>query len=110
MKLLFDQNLAASLVNRLADVFPASAHVRLTGLERADDGVIWAYAREHGFMLVSKDSDFQQRSLLYGAPPKFVWLRCGNCPTSRIEELLRRHSAALHTFADDAKESHMILG
>jgi predicted nuclease of predicted toxin-antitoxin system len=109
MKLLFDQNLAASLVNRLADIFPGSSHVKTAGLERADDDTIWAHAREHGFTLVSKDSDFQQRSLFHGSPPKFIWLKCGNCPTSRIEGLLREHSARLHTFASEAEESHLIL-
>ncbi len=109
MKLLLDQNLAVSLVGRLADIFPDSSHVKLASLDTADDDAIWAYARDHGFTLVSKDSDFQPRSLLYGAPPKFVWLRTGNCPTAQIELLLREHSAVLHTFEQDARESHLIL-
>jgi predicted nuclease of predicted toxin-antitoxin system len=45
-------------------------------LERADE--VWSYAREHGFAILSKDSDFHQRSLLYGHPPKVVWVRKGN--------------------------------
>ncbi|MGH9875040.1 MAG: DUF5615 family PIN-like protein [Pyrinomonadaceae bacterium] len=56
--------------------------------------------------MVSKDSDFQQRSLLHGAPPKFIWLRVGNCTTERIERLLRGYSAAIHTFDLDESKSH----
>ena len=109
MKLLFDQNLSIALVSRLSDLFPESAHVKDIGLMRAGDDVIWSYAREHGFVIVSKDSDFQQRSLVFGAPPKVVWLRVGNCPTSRIERLIRDHSVTLHTFEADLEQSLLAL-
>lgn len=68
MKLLFDQNLSPSLPRLLADIYPNSLHVRDVGLSRAADVRVWKYAEENGFALVSKDSDFQQWSLLYGAP------------------------------------------
>jgi predicted nuclease of predicted toxin-antitoxin system len=61
------------------------------------------------FVIISKDSDFQQRSLLLGHPPKFIWLRVGNCPVRPIEELLRKRSAAIHAFARSAAESHLML-
>ncbi len=53
MRLLFDQNLAASLVQRLADVYPGSQHVRGVGLGAADDAAVWAYAA-HGLTLVRR--------------------------------------------------------
>ena len=37
MKLLFDQNLSFKLCEQLASLFPESSHVRLLGLEKADD-------------------------------------------------------------------------
>lgn len=58
MTLLFDQNLSHLLVTRLADLFPNSHHVRLVGLHRASDAIVWQYAAENGFTVVSKDSDF----------------------------------------------------
>lgn len=109
MKLLFDQNLPRSLVDRLSALFPDSAHVRDAGLAEADDVAIWDHARDGGFTIVSKDSDFQQRSLLHGAPPKVVWLRVSNCTTSRIEQLLRDRSVELHTFDVDSAQSLLIL-
>jgi predicted nuclease of predicted toxin-antitoxin system len=45
MKLLFDQNISYKLVNRLADVYPGSKHVRQVGLGEADDLVVWDYAK-----------------------------------------------------------------
>jgi predicted nuclease of predicted toxin-antitoxin system len=109
MKLLFDQNLSPRLPRLLADIYAESVHVREVELRDADDLVIWHYAKAHGYAIVSKDSDFQQRSLLHGAPPKFIWLRIGNCTTKSIEDLLRRHSAAIHTFNLDDSKSHLML-
>ena len=109
MKLLFDQNLSPRLPHTLADIYADSVHVREIGLRDADDSVIWDYAKLNDFTIVSKDSDFQQRSLLYGSPPKFIWLRVGNCPVKTIEDLLRKHSAAIHTFGQDKRKSHLML-
>ena len=89
MKLLFDQNLSGGLIARLDDLYPESRHVKTAGLAEATDLDVWLFAQQQGFTIVSKDSDFQQRSLLFGAPPKVVWLRVGNCSTGRIEALLR---------------------
>ena len=76
---------------------------------QSDDGVIWAFARENQFVIVSKDSDFQQRSLVVGTPPKVVWLRVGNCPTAQIERLLRERSVELHTFEADPQHSLLVV-
>jgi len=109
MKLLFDQNLSPRLPRLLADIYPDSVHVREIGLREADDVTIWDYAKSQRFAIVSKDSDFQQRSLLHGSPPKFIWLRVGNCTVRRTEELLRSYSAVIHTFDLDDSKSHLML-
>jgi len=98
MKLLFDQNLSPRLPRLLADLYPDSVHVREVGLRDATETQIWNYANKNDFAIVSKDSDFQARCLLYGHPPKFIWLRIGNCPFKDIEDLLRKHSAEIHAF------------
>lgn len=72
MKLLFDENVSPRLAQRLASEFPGSAHVRDAGLRGADDWRIWEYARNGGFAIVSKDTDFRERSYVDGAPPKVV--------------------------------------
>ncbi len=65
--------------------------------------------KAHGFVIVSKDSDFQARSLLYGHPPKFIWLRVGNCSVGPIEVLLRKQSVAIHTFDLNPTKSFLVL-
>ena len=109
MKLLFDQNLSPRLPHLLRDLYPGSVHVREVGLKDAEDAAIWDYALAHGFVIVSKDSDFQQRSLLYGAPPQFIWVRLGNCSVAESADLIRTYSVAIHTFAGDASQSHLML-
>jgi len=69
VKLLFDENLSHKLVGSLADLFPDSEHVRNVGLKAVDDRLVWEYAAANDLLIVSKDSDFYQRSLLFGHPP-----------------------------------------
>jgi len=85
MRLLFDENLSPRLAPRLADLFPDSTHVRDVGLKSADDPVVWDYARLKGFLIVSKDADIHDLSLVLGNPPKVIWLRLGNCSTTQVE-------------------------
>src|SRR5207244_2180873 len=101
VRLLFDQNLSHRLVRSLSDVFPDSVHVRDVGLARADDDVVWTYALAHALVIVSKDSDFRQRSFLHGAPPKVVWIRRGNCSTREMDGILRAHHDDLLAFVND---------
>ena len=109
MKLLLDQNLSWRLVSELQDLFPGFRHVREAGMDRADDDVGWEYAQREGFIVMSKDSDFQQRRLLHGAPPRCIWLRIGNCSTNEIANLVRKHAADIQEFAKRAGESYLVL-
>lgn len=77
MKLLFDENLSPRLPELLGGEFPASNHIRDVGLLGAADSRVCDYASDNGFVIVSKDNDFRQRSFLDGAPPKVIWLGWG---------------------------------
>ena len=110
MKLLLDENLSRHLIGRLEDCFPDSAHVSSVGLLSASDDEIWQYARQHEFIIVSKDSDFHQRSFLYGPPPKVIWIALGNASTQQIEELLRSHTRNVRQFQDQTQTAFMVIG
>jgi predicted nuclease of predicted toxin-antitoxin system len=84
VKMLFDQNLSRHLVGRVSDEFFDSRHVTETGLDPATEDEIWAFAGEHGFVIVPEDSDFRQLAFLNGPPPKAVWLQLGNASTNEI--------------------------
>lgn len=109
VKLLFDQNLSHRLVALLAEHYPASVHVRNVGLSAADDQVVWSFAAQNGFTIVSKDSDFQQRAFLYGHPPKIIWVRLGNCTTAAVTALLRARYDDVLAFEADPTAAFLVL-
>lgn len=109
MKLLFDQNLSYRLVRKLAEVYPDCQHVRNIGMKEAPDTEIWDFAHGNSYAIVSKDSDFHQRSLLLGFPPKVVWVRLGNCSTKEVEQVLRAHLEDVDQFEVDATATFLIL-
>jgi predicted nuclease of predicted toxin-antitoxin system len=103
MNLLLDHNISHRLIERLADIFPGASHVMLSGLDQATDVEVWEYARTHNFAIVTKDTDFNDLSIVRGLPPKVVWLRVGNCTTTHLERVLRSHAPAIFDFLHDAE-------
>ena len=95
MTLLFDQNLSHRLVPALADLFPDSVHVGLLGMAEADDLTIWDHAKTHNLVIVTQDSDYSDWNKLRGAPPKIVWLRCGNATVDQIQQKIRNAAARI---------------
>ena len=101
MKLLFDENLSHRLALLTGDLFPGPTHVRDVGLRSSDDPDVWKYAIENGFTIVSKDADMHDRSLVFGFPPKVIWIRLGNCSTSAVEKLIRKEIKLIKEFDED---------
>jgi predicted nuclease of predicted toxin-antitoxin system len=84
---LLDENLSPPLVRRLADVFPDSAHVHELGLGSADDTTISKFAREHDYVVVTKDADFRALRLTFGqSASRVVWIRSGNGSTKPLNK------------------------
>jgi predicted nuclease of predicted toxin-antitoxin system len=107
--LLFDQNLSFRLTRALADIYPGALHAKYLGLTASDDKEIWLYAAANDCAIVSKDSDFYQRSLLHGYPPKVLWIRRGNCSTKVVEEILRQHLDDIEQFMLDPGSACLML-
>jgi predicted nuclease of predicted toxin-antitoxin system len=89
MKLLFDHNLSLRFVLILADLYPNSQHVFPLQMDQDDDGLI---------VIVTRDSDYNDLSLVRGFPPKVIWIRRGNCSTKEIETILRSSAQDIHEF------------
>lgn len=109
MKLLFDRNLSRQLVSLTDPAFPESRHVIDQDLDTATDREIWGHAAAHGYLIVSKDSDFRQLAFLHGPPPKAIWLRVGNVSTGTIREWLLRHRELIEEFEADAEGALLVL-
>lgn len=78
-------------------------------MAEANDERVWNFAAERGFMIVTKDSDFLQRSLVFGHPPKVIWIRRGNRSTAEIEALLRDRKDDIFRFDSDPDQSLLFV-
>ncbi len=75
----------------------------------ADDLSVWKRAKDEGYCIVSKDSDYYDLSVLHGHPPKVIWLRLGNCSTETIVDCLRNCRAAIEEFGAYEDESMLLI-
>jgi predicted nuclease of predicted toxin-antitoxin system len=107
--LLFDQNISPRLVDRLADIYPESAHVSTLGMDKAMDSEIWQYAHDHDYMIVTKDADFSELGIVRGFPPKIIWIRRGNCSTREIESILRENYEAIKLLSNNEETGILTL-
>lgn len=98
MRLLLDENLSRRVIPSIIDIYPDSSQVALLGLEGYDDRGLWEYAKQHDYVLVTQDSDFHEMSILYGYPPKVIWLKCGNQPKQAIIHRLLDSQATIEQF------------
>lgn len=78
MKLLLDENLSRRLLPLLQHDYPDSTQVVMLGLQVASDSEIWHVAKDQGFVIVTRDADFEELSLVWGQPPKVIWLKTNN--------------------------------
>jgi predicted nuclease of predicted toxin-antitoxin system len=109
MKFLFDHNLSPRLVRLLTDLYPNSQHVYSLGMAQDDDRQIWNYAAQFEFTIVTRDSDYNDLSLMLGFPPKVIWIRRGNCSTQAIEAIIRSATDAIHHFSQTSSAGVLSL-
>lgn len=78
-------------------------------MKATDDPIVWEYAKNNGLMIVSKDADMHDLSLVFGNPPKVIWVRLGNCSTRQVENLLRQNFEVIKLFYEDDSVSLLVL-
>jgi predicted nuclease of predicted toxin-antitoxin system len=103
MKLLLDENISFKLVNRLQDVFPGIKHISDFQLNSIEDKIIFQFAKENGFAIVTFDEDYFTLSVLNTFPPKIIWLRTGNLSTKELEEILKVKKLVIDKFLEDVE-------
>lgn len=108
--ILFDENLSKRLPFQLADMFPGARHAVELGLKQSPDAEIWRAAAENGLVIVGKDADFVNLSVLHGAPPKVVWLALGNTSAKHARETLHARAAEIITFLGDGRALLTLTG
>jgi len=108
MRLLLDENLSQRIIATIADIYEVK-HIKDFNLTQASDDTIWEFAKLNGYIIVSKDADFHQRSLLWGHPPKLIYLKMGNCKTVDITRVLIDNYAIIRQFSESEYEDILVL-
>ena len=109
MSLLFDQNISPRIVKHFLRDFPEAIHVREVGLEDASDTLIFEFAKKNNLVVVTFDSDFGDRNVVRGIPPKIIWIRTGNLTTRAVADLLNSNIESLKRFLESDHPEHQIL-
>ncbi len=99
MKLLIDENISYRLVKKIEDIFPNSQQVKRLGLLAKEDEIIWKFAVNFGYTILTFDEDYKELSNLLGTPPKVILLKTfENASTFKIEEVLRKYYLEIEHF------------
>jgi predicted nuclease of predicted toxin-antitoxin system len=109
MKFLVDENISRKIVPAIASSFPDSRHVTDLSLQTKDDSAIWDFAKENGFSILTKDSDFNEILAMKQFPPKIVWIQRGNCSTPAILEIINTNILRINSFLIDADNGLLVL-
>ena len=81
MHLLIDENLPASI----ARILPVDSSHATDVAERPSDHQLWQHAHSNGWNILTRDTDFFNRIMLEGSPPKVIWVRLGNIRKRDLE-------------------------
>lgn len=109
MKLLLDENLSRRLVPALQARFPGSSQVALLGLERSSDAQLCDYAAQHGFVICSKDDDFQRLVASRGYRPPLIHLALGNSSNDAVLSALLAAADRLRQAFDDPATGVVVI-
>lgn len=103
-RFLIDENLPRAIRDVIGD---ASIHASEIA-PQASDTLLWNHARERDWIILTRDTDFFDRLLLFGSPPKVIWVRLGNLrKTELVETIGSRWEAILNLIeAADMVEIH----
>ena len=95
----------ATWINNTFEDISAFA-LRDLGLRDAEDLEIFEAAKAQEVIFLTKDSDFIDLVERKDAPPKIIWLTCGNTSNARLKEIL---SATLQNALELLQRSEKIV-
>lgn len=91
MIIWIDAQLSPAIAEWINQKFKVDAiAVRDLGFRDANDNTIFEAARKESAVVMTKDADFPKLLEMRGAPPKIIWLTCGNTSNSFLKKILTR--------------------
>jgi len=100
MRLVADENISWRLKKLIPqwDILPSNEIKRA---QRLTDLMIWEFAKENQYTILTFDEDFSELQNLFSYPPKIIWLRTGNVSTNEIASLLLKFNVDIHEFINN---------
>ncbi|MEL6552964.1 MAG: DUF5615 family PIN-like protein [Cyanobacteria bacterium J06621_11] len=107
MKLWIDAQLPPSLAPWISENLGIEAFaLRDLNLRDAKDIETFQATRTESAVITTKDSDFIDLVCRLGAPPKIIWLTCGNVTNRNLKKLLQ---ATLHNVIAQLENGETIV-
>jgi len=93
MVIWLDANISPAIAKFVTDNFQIPCfQIESLPLDISDDEVIFQQAKKEGNVIVTtKDYDFIHLQERFGAPPKIIWLTCGNSSNAVLKQKLIMH-------------------
>lgn len=84
-----DAQLPPQVAIWLSETFGIEAKaLRDLGMRDATDKDIFSAAAAAHAVILTKDRDFVDMAMIFGAPPKVIWLTCGNCTNRHLRAVV----------------------
>lgn len=110
MKLLIDNNISYRVAVTLNKSILVCKHVSDFSLDaNTEDSAIWNFAKKGGYIILTKDNDFEAMSRLFGCPPKVIQMICGNKRTPEIIRILEKNMGVIKLFDGDDENCLMFI-
>ncbi len=87
--------------NLLVSAFPNAQHISDFGGSTKSDKEIWEFAKMHNLVIVTFDADFYDFSVIWGHPPKIIWIRSMYQTTHTVSGLLLKYELNIKDFLKD---------
>jgi predicted nuclease of predicted toxin-antitoxin system len=90
MNIWIDAQISPAIAHWISSYFPNinAVAVRDLGLLYAKDQRIFLEARAANVVVMTKDADFVELLQRHGAPPKVLWITCGNTSKQYLRKVL----------------------
>jgi predicted nuclease of predicted toxin-antitoxin system len=109
MKLLLDANLSWRLTKLLEKDFSVN-HILDYFKHNEKDSIIWNFAKEEQYTIVTNDEDFIDILSAYGWPPKVILLKTGNQSNNFLLNLLISKKVEITSFENNSSLGLLVIG
>jgi predicted nuclease of predicted toxin-antitoxin system len=73
------------------------------------DHQIWKFAKNFNYHIVTRDEDFIKLSMLFGLPPKVIYVNSGNITNQEFSGVLMKNEQKIKRFIEDEEYGFLVI-